>query len=125
MLEQSDATRDRCARPGTAHRIPIVQGAHLIMATKEAYRQKLEAQLAEWDARLDVLNAQARKASADARIDYENELQGLKRQRERARETLAELGRRSETAWEDVKVGAERAWDEMGKALDKVAARFK
>ena len=95
------------------------------MATKEAYRQKLEAQLAEWDARLDVLNAQARKASAEARIDYENELQGLKRQRERARETLAELGRRSETAWEDVKVGAERAWDEMGKALDKVAARFK
>lgn len=95
------------------------------MATKEAYRQKLEAQLAEWDARLDVLNARARKASADARIDYENEVQGLKRQRERAHETLAELGRRSETAWEDVKVGAERAWDEMGKALDKVAARFK
>jgi chromosome segregation ATPase len=95
------------------------------MATKEAYRQKLEAQLAEWDARLDVLNARARKASADARIDYENELQGLKRQRERARDTLAELGRRSENAWEDVKTGAERAWDDMASALDKVAARFK
>jgi chromosome segregation ATPase len=95
------------------------------MATKEAYRQKLEAQLAEWDARLEVLNARARKASADARIDYENELQGLKRQRERARDTLAELGRRSENAWEDVKTGAERAWDDMASALDKVAARFK
>jgi hypothetical protein len=106
-------------------RVPIPLGAQVIMATKEAYRQKLEAQLAEWDARLDVLNARARKASADVRIEYENELQGLKRQRERAHETLAELGRRSETAWEDMKVGAERAWGEMAGALEKVTARFK
>jgi hypothetical protein len=95
------------------------------MATKEAYRKQMEARLAEWDARLDLLAAKTRKATADAQIDYENELDALKRQREHAVETLAELARRSEGAWDDVKIGAERAWDEMGKTIDRLAARFK
>lgn len=95
------------------------------MATKEAYRRQLEARLAEWDARLDLLAAKARKATADAQIDYENELGALKRQREHAFETLSELARRGEGAWDDVKVGAERAWEEMGRTIDRLAARFK
>ena len=95
------------------------------MASKEAYRKKLEAQLDEWDAKLDVLSAKARKATADARISYENELAALKVKRAAARDSLAELGKRGETAWEDMKDGMEKAWDELGKATEKVAARFK
>lgn len=94
------------------------------MATKDAYRQKLEAQLAEWDARLDSFAARAKRASAEAWIDYENELEGLRRQRRAAAESLSELGRRGEDAWQDMKAGTEKAWDELGKALDRVAARF-
>lgn len=95
------------------------------MATKEAYQKKLEAQLKEWDAKLDQLNAKAQKATADARIHYENELENLKSKRAAAHKTLEELGKRGETAWEDMKDGAEKIWDEMGKAIEKVAARFK
>lgn len=51
------------------------------MATKEAYQKKLEAQLKEWDAKLDLLSAKAQKATADARIKYENDLESLKRDR--------------------------------------------
>jgi len=95
------------------------------MATKEAYQKKLEAQLRQWDAELALLNAKANKATADARINYENELESLKSKRAAAHETLEELRKRSENAWEDMKDGAEKAWDEMGKAIEKVAARFK
>ena len=95
------------------------------MATKEAYRKKFEAQLKEWDAKLDTLTAKAQKASADARIKYENELENLKTKRAAVHKALEELGRRSENAWGDVKDGAEKTWDEMSKALEKVAARFK
>ena len=95
------------------------------MASKEAYRKKLEAKLDEWDAKLDVLAAKAGNASADARIGYENELAALKVKRAAAREKLGELSKRGENAWEDMKGGMENAWDEMGKAIDKVAARFK
>ena len=95
------------------------------MATKEAYQKKLEAQLKEWDAKLALLSAKAEKATADARISYENELESLKRKRAAAHQTLEELGKRSENAWEDMKDGAEKVWDEMGKAIEKAAVRFK
>ena len=95
------------------------------MATKDAYRKKLEAQLAQWDAKLDLWSANASKATADARIKYENELESLKGKRAAAHKKLEELGTRGESAWEDMKDGLEKVWDDMGKAMDKVAARFK
>lgn len=95
------------------------------MATKAAYQKKLEAQLREWDAKLDQMGAKARVAAADARIGYENELESLNSKRAAAQKTLEELGKRGENAWEDLKDGAEKVWDEMGKATEKVAAPFK
>jgi hypothetical protein len=95
------------------------------MASKQAYQQKLEAQLKEWDAKLDVLSARAQKATADARISYENELGALKARRAAAHESLQELGRRGESAWEDMKGGVEKAWDDMRQAIEKVADRLK
>lgn len=95
------------------------------MATKEAYQKKLEAQLAEWDAKLDVLAARARNATAAARISYEDELESLRARRADAHTALQELGKRGEDAWEDMKDGIEKAWDDMGKAMERIAARFK
>ena len=94
------------------------------MATKEAYQKKLEAQLGEWDAKLDLLSAKARNAKADARISYESELASLKTRQVAARQKLEELGKRGEGAWDDMKDGAEKAWDEMGKAIERLASRF-
>jgi hypothetical protein len=95
------------------------------MATKEAYRKKLEAQLKEWDAKLDLWSAKAQKATADARISYENELESLRSKRAAAHKKFEELGKRGENAWEDIKDGVEKVWGEMGKAMEKVASRFK
>ena len=62
---------------------------------KEAYQKKLAAQLKEWDAKLDLWSAKAQKATADARIIYENELESLKSKRTRTRRSG--VGKRSET----------------------------
>jgi phage-related tail protein len=97
----------------------------MTMASKEAYQKQFEAQLKVWDARLDVLNARAQKVTADARINYENELAVLKRNRTAAFGTLDELGRRGENAWDEVKVGMERTISELGRSFAKVAARFR
>jgi protoporphyrinogen oxidase len=95
------------------------------MATKEAYQKKWEAQLKIWDAKLDQLSAKAQKATAEARINYENDLEDLKRKRAAAHKTLAALGKRGESAWEEMKDGAEKVWDDMTSAMERVAARFK
>jgi hypothetical protein len=96
-----------------------------MMASKDAYQKQFEAQLKVWDARLDVLNARAQKVTADARINYENELAVLKQKRTAAFGTLGELGRRGGNAWDDVKAGMERAISELGRSFAKVAARFR
>jgi len=95
------------------------------MATKEADQRKLEAQLKEWDAKLDLFSAKAQKATADAQIKYENELESLKSKRAAARQTFEAPGKRSENACKDMKDGVEKVWDEMSRAIEKAAARFK
>jgi len=92
---------------------------------KQAFQQKLEAQLNDWDAKLDELKAKALEAKSELRVDYEKQLEILSEKRATAQEKLQELRLRTEDAWEDLKGGTERAWDEMRKTLDQIAARFK
>ena len=92
---------------------------------KEAFQEKLETQLREWDKKLDGLKGKAKKAKADLRHDLEAQLEALRAQRAAAHDKLQELRQRSENAWEDLKEGAEKTWDEMQKAIDSIVARFR
>jgi len=92
---------------------------------KEAFQEKLETQLREWDKKLDGLKGKAKKAKADLRHDLEAQLEALRAQRAAAHDKLQELRQRSENAWEDLKEGAENTWDEMQKAIDSIVARFR
>lgn len=95
------------------------------MASKEAYQQKLKAQLNAWDAQFAVARAQSQKATANARIGMENELEKMKLKREEARKTLDELCARSADTWQDMKESTEKAWKDMGDTMEKMTARFK
>lgn len=48
------------------------------MSALDAYQQKLQAQLNEWKAHAEVLKAKAEGASADAKIELNNQLEKLK-----------------------------------------------
>jgi len=99
--------------------------AETVVATKEAYQKKLEAQLKEWDRQLDQLMAKAKKAGAEARTKVEDELANLKNQRAAVQKKLDELRNRGEDAWEELTDGVEKAWADISDALGKVVARFK
>jgi chromosome segregation ATPase len=92
---------------------------------KRAFQETLEAQLKEWDAKLDVLKAKARKATAEARAECEGQLEALAAKRVLAQEKLQELRERTEDAWEDLKAGVDKTWGEIGKAINKIASHFK
>lgn len=96
------------------------------MATKkEAYQQKLEAQLDEVEARLKLWRSKMEQAGADAKIEYERQLENLEKQRDTARNRLQELRNASEDAWEDVKAGADRAWNDLRNAFENAAEHFR
>ncbi|MDA3971440.1 MAG: coiled coil domain-containing protein [Desulfobulbaceae bacterium] len=87
------------------------------MSMKEAYQQKLEAQLAEWNVAIDKLKAKADKAEAEAQIEYYKEIEGMRAKQEAAREKLTELKEAGEGGWEDLKVGLENTWNSLGDAV--------
>lgn len=95
------------------------------MSMKDAYEQKLEAQLDTWSAEIDKLKAKAKAADADAQLDYYKQLEELRSMQHAANKKLLQLKSASDDAWEDLKAGVESAWDSLGTALNSAASRFK
>ncbi|GAA3530254.1 hypothetical protein [Zobellella aerophila] len=95
------------------------------MSMKDAYQQKLQAQLDEWDAELDRLKAKADKAKADIQVEYYKQIKVLQSRRDEAGKKLTELEQASDEAWVDLKSGIENAWESLGQALKSAASRFK
>ena len=95
------------------------------METREAYRSKLDARLKEWDAKLDGLVDRVHAAKLEARASFDKELASLKIKRSAAVKIVDDLNQHGESAWSDLKAGADKAWDELTKAMDSATARFK
>jgi predicted ATP-binding protein involved in virulence len=92
---------------------------------RKAYEEKIDAQLKEWNAQIDLLKAKADKAKTEAKIDYYKTIDALQHKQEEARTKLKELKAAGDEAWEDVKKGAEKAWAEIKTAYKDAASRFK
>lgn len=95
------------------------------MDKKEAYWQKLEAELREWGFRIDEFKARAEKAEDNLKTSYRVHLDTLRAKRETARQKLHELKEESGGAWEDLKEGVEKAWSELRHAVEEATTKFK
>ncbi len=95
------------------------------MGAKEAYQQKLDAQLKLWNAEIDKWEAKTERAAAEAKIQYFEALESVKGKRHVAGEKLHQAREASAEAWEGLKAGLEAAWGEFKTAYDKAAAKFK
>lgn len=92
---------------------------------RDAFVQKTKAKIDQWNAEIDKLSARADQAEAEAKIEYENEIQELKKFRDEARQKLEKLQQAGEGAWEDFKAGAEMAYDALSQAIESARNRFK
>ncbi len=95
------------------------------MTTKEAYRKKLETLQRESAARFDRLKAKARKATADVRIKYLDEMESLGTSRTVIRNMLEEVGKRGLSAWGDVRNEGGKIWGKVSRVMEKAVAHFK
>ena len=95
------------------------------MSTKEAYKQKIEAELELAQAKLAEFKAQAKSSAADTRIKYAKHFDELEQKVDTTRAKLKELGEASDDAWEQLKVGVESAWGALSAAIRNAAAKFK
>jgi CBS domain-containing protein len=95
------------------------------MADREAFVEKLEAQLREWTKHLEELKARARKATAARRAEYSKQIAALQAHGDEATKRLHELRGAGEHAWEELREAAEKAWHEMSVAVDGAVTRLR
>ena len=95
------------------------------MTRREEYINKLAAQLKEWSAKIDELQAKGAKAKAEMKTEYEKQVKTLRVKQEAAKVKLQELTGASEEAWEGIKISSDRIWDELKTAISNTVDKFK
>lgn len=93
----------------------------MIMGKKQAYEQKIEAQLNEWKSEIGKLQAKADKAEAEARIEYHEQIAELNRKKDIFEDKLSALKKSGDESWDDLKKGL----DETGEAIKKTFSNIK
>ena len=92
--------------------------------TKQAYEEKVKAQLEKMNAQIDELKAKGKQAQADASIEYHSQLEQLYANRDAVQLKLEEIQKAGEEAWGELQGGFEQAWNDLSRAFEKAAAKF-
>lgn len=95
------------------------------MSKRDEYIQKMRAALEELNAEIAILSEKAGKVTADAKIEFREQIEALKEKQAQARQKIEEFQHAGEGAREDMKAGFELAWIALGEALDSARSRFK
>jgi len=95
------------------------------MGMKETYERKIDAELRQWQARIEILKAKADQAEAAQKLKYYEEIEALRTGLLQAREKLDALRAASTDAWEEVRSGMEQSWHDLRSAFERAAEKLK
>lgn len=95
------------------------------MTARKEYIEQLKQKLDLWNADIGKWEEKARVAKNDMRIEYEMQLEAIRKHKEEATAKLKELQASSEDAWQEMKSGSDAAWKAMQEAFEKAASHFK
>lgn len=95
------------------------------MEIQNAYKQKMSAQLKEWGAEIDLMEAKIENAGADTAVKRAEAMHELRAKQRVASEKMSELEAASGAAWEQVKVTAEVIWNDLKDGVTAAHSKFK
>lgn len=85
---------------------------------KTTYKEKLEAQLKEWQGEIDKLKAEAEKKSTETKATYQERINELEQRTNQVKEKLSALKETGDDKWEDVR-------KEIDKETTEIKAQIK
>lgn len=91
---------------------------------RKALIDKLHARLIDWNNEITRLEAKAEQASGEAKRDLLETIEQMKQRKEEARTKIAELQHASDSAWEDIKTGADEALDAIKRSFESAKSKF-
>lgn len=95
------------------------------MELHNAYRQKLGAQLKEWSSQINLLEVRIDNLAAEMKIMCAEDIHALRAKQHEAADKMKELGKASGDAWDQVKLTADKMWDELKTGLTDAQKKFK
>lgn len=94
------------------------------MIDRNAYVETLKAQLEQWNAQIDLLEARAKATRAEAQKTFEDQVGVLRSERDKLNERLRDLRQASEDAWGDMQSGVDQAFDSFKESVKRAMSRF-
>ena len=95
------------------------------MNKSKVYLEKVEANLAQYNAKLAGMKAKTAEIRADMKLEYISQMESLEKKRDSLAVKYGQLKKSNEHAWDDVKTGTENAWNDMEESIEKAISRFK
>ena len=92
------------------------------MSMHSEYVATMETQLKKWDADVDALAAEGRKAGAAAGAAYDERIKDLRASRDAAQKKFLEIRQASESAGAQMQAAMQGAWEAMQKAFAKASS---
>jgi hypothetical protein len=85
----------------------------IFMETRDVYKQKYEAQMHEWGAKLDAMKAQTEKLTVQAKLDVKPHLDAVHAKLAAAKGRLAEIAAASDDKWHDIVKDVDGSWRDL------------
>lgn len=92
--------------------------------TMDAYRQKVRAQMKEMKAKMQMFEANAAKAGADLRINYQKNLDDWKSRFKEVEMKLDELSNTAEENWDDIRSNIDETMNELSDTIKSTMKQF-
>ncbi len=106
-----------CTPPRTARS----RGPH----QRTDYVSRTKGELNQLDQHINDLKAKADRAQGNAKAELNAEIDQLRKKEAAARQRIAQIEAASEDSWVSLQAGADAALNDLQKACDEAAARFK
>ena len=94
------------------------------VAKKEEYGRKVEKEFAEQSDKIDALKKKAESLAGEAKAKMQEQFADVEKKREVVKKKMGDLKTSTSQAWDDIKVGIDRAMADMKEAYEKARNRF-
>ena len=95
------------------------------MEKRNAYLEKLDQNLSEFNTKLDKMKVKAAEVQDDLKAEYHSKVEDLETKRDSFSLKFGHLKESSGSAWNDLLVGTERSWSELKHSFEKAVTHFK
>jgi len=95
------------------------------MEKRNEYIKKLEENLNEYNAKIAEMKTKIAGVKADMKTEYLAQVEGIEKKRDAFEVKYGQLKDSNGHAWDDVKAGTEKAWNDLEHSFGKAASRFK